>query len=100
MTRSDIKPGYVIKLNNESTYTIYMVDDIKYICLPQTHHMCLKLSDICNEDLSPMKGISPIIKVWDRNDKLVYNREETFTVSMEQIAKMLNIHVSQLRIKD
>jgi hypothetical protein len=62
--------------------------------------MCLKLDEVCNEDLSPVKGISPIVKVWDTLGNLVYSREETVTVSLEQIAKMLNIPVSQLRIKD
>ena len=83
MTRNQIKPGYVIQLCNGSKYTIYMVHDIKYVCLPQAHHMCLTLSDVCNEDLSPVKGISPIVKVWDTLGNLVYSREETITVSME-----------------
>lgn len=100
MTRSGIKPGYIIKLNNGSIYTIYMVENIKYVCLPQAHHMCLRLAEICNEDLSPVKGISPIVKIFDNFGGLVHKREETITVSMEQIAKMLNVPVSQLRIKE
>jgi hypothetical protein len=62
--------------------------------------MCLKLDEVCNEDLSPVKGISPIVKVWDILGNLVYSREETVTISMEQIAKMLNIPIENLRIKE
>lgn len=100
MTRSDIKPGYAIQLGNGSTYTIYIVDNIKYICRPQVYHISLRLNEICNEDLSPVEGASPIAKVWDNFGSLVHKREGTVTISMEQIAKMLNIPVSQLRIKD
>lgn len=100
MTRTQIKPGYAIQLGNGSTYIIYRVENTNYVCLPQAHHMCLKLAEICNEDLSPVKGISPIVKVFDNFGSLVHRREETVTISMEQIAKMLNIPVSQLRIKD
>lgn len=100
MKRSDIKPGYTIKLNNRNTFTVYMVENTKYICVSRTHYICKKLSDAFNEDLSPAEGISPIIKVWDNNGKLVYDRKEIVTISVEQIARMLNIPVSQLRIKD
>jgi hypothetical protein len=62
--------------------------------------MCLRLDEVCNEDLSPIKGVSPIIKVWDNFGSLVYEREKTVTISMEQIAKMLNISVERLRIKE
>lgn len=100
MIRNEIKPGYVIKLDNGSTFTIYMVENTKYVCRQETHHMCLKLEEVCNEDLSPIKGVSPIVKVWDNYGRLMYFREETVTVSMEQIAKMLNIPVERLRIKE
>lgn len=100
MTRTQIKPGFTIKLDNGTTFTIYMVENTKYVCRQQAYHMCLKLDEICNEDLSPIKGVSPIIRVWDNNGKLVYEREKTITLSMEQIAKMLNIPVEQLRIKE
>lgn len=100
MTRSEIRPGFTIKLFNGSTFTIYMVGDVKYICTPKAHHMHLRLSDICNEDLSPIKGISPICNIWDNYGKLVYDRKEIVTISMKQVAEMLNIPVSQLRIKD
>lgn len=100
MTRNEIKPGYAIQLGNGSTYIIYRVENTNYVCLPQAHHMCLKLSEVCNEDLSPVKYISSIVKVWDTLGNLVYCREETVTVSMEQIAKMLNIPVERLRIKE
>lgn len=100
MTRTQIKPGYAIQLNNKNIYTIYMVGDIKYICLQQAHYMCIKLDEVCNENLFPVRGTSPIVKVWDNYGNLVYKREETVTISMEQIAKMLNIPVSQLRIKE
>ena len=100
MTRTQIKPGYLIKLENGSIYSIYMVDVTKYVCRQQAYHMCLKLDEVCNEDLSPVKGTSPIVKVWDNFGNLVYKREETVTVSMEQIAKMLNIPVERLRIKE
>ena len=100
MTRNEIKSGYTIQLNNGSIYTIYNVGDVRYICPQQTHHMCLRLNEICNDDLSPMKGISPIVKVWNDVEKLVYVREKIVTISMEQIAKMLDIPVEQLRIKE
>jgi dihydroorotase len=100
MTRNEIKPGYAIQLGNGSTYVIYRVENTNYVCLPQAHHMCLTLSDVCKEDLSPVKYISPIVKVWDNFGSLVYEREKTVTISMEQIAKMLNVPVSQLRIKE
>lgn len=100
MTRAQIKPGYAIQLGNGSTYIIYRVENTNYVCLPQAHHMCLKLEEVCNEDLSPIKGVSPIVKVFDNFGSLVHKREGTVTISMEQIAKMLNIPVSQLRIKD
>lgn len=99
MTRSEIRPGFIIKLFNGSTYTIYMVGDVRYICTLKAHHMCLRLNEICNEDLSPVKNFSPIVKVWDILGHLVYSRGETVTISMEQIAEMLNVPVSQLRIK-
>ena len=100
MTRNEIKPGYTIKLDNGSIHTIYMVENTKYVCRRQAYYMCLKLNVVCNEDLSPIKGISPIAKVWDVDGKLVYSREETITVSMKQIAEMLNIPVEKLRIKE
>ena len=99
MRRNGIKPGYVIKLDNGSTYTIYMVENAKYVCRPQTHHMCLKLEEVCNEDLSPVKGVSPIVKVCDNYGRLMYFREETVTVSKEQIAAMFNVPIERLRIK-
>lgn len=100
MTRNEIKPGYAIQLGNGSTYIIYRVENTNYVCLPQAHHMCLKLSEICNEDLSPMKGFSPIVKVFNNFGSLVHKREETITISMEQIAKILNVPVEKLRIKE
>lgn len=100
MTRTQIKPGFTIKLDNGSTFIIYMVENTKYVCRQETHHMCLKLEEVCNEDLSPVKGVSPIVKVWDNCGRLMYFREETITISMEQIAKMLNIPIEKLRIKD
>ena len=100
MTRTQIKPGYIIKLENGSIFSIYMVDVTKYVCRQQAYHMCLRLDEVCNEDLSPVKGVSPIVKIWDRDKKLVYCREETVTVSMKQIAEMLNVPVAQLRIKE
>lgn len=100
MTRSDIRPGYTIKLKNRNIFIVYMVGNTKYICLPRTHYISTKLSNVFNEDLSPVRGNSPIIRVWDNNGKLVYEREKTITLSMEQIAKMLNIPVEELRIKD
>ena len=100
MTSNEIKYGYTIQLDNGSIYTVYNVAEVRYICLQQTHYMCLKLYDLCNTDLSPREGVSPIVKIWDRDKKLVYSREETVTVSMEQIAKMLNVPVERLRIKE
>lgn len=97
MTRSDIKPGYTIKLNNGSIYTVYIVDSIKYICRPQVYHISLRLNEVCNENLSPLPGISPIVKIWDNGGKLVYFLEKT--VTKEEIAAMLNVPVERLRIK-
>lgn len=99
MTRNQIKSGYTIQLNNGNTYIIYMVKDVKFICVPRAHNMCLKLENVCNEDLSPLEGISPIVKIWDDLGNLVYKREETVTISIGQIAEMLNIPVEKLRIK-
>lgn len=100
MTRHEIRPGFTIKLINGSTFTIYMVGDVRYICTPKTHHMHLRLSDICNEDLSPVKGFSPIVKIWDILGNSAYSREETITISMKQIAEMLNVPIETLRIKE
>lgn len=100
MTRTQIKHGYTLQLDNGSIYIVYSVESAKYLCLQHTYYICLKLDDFYQEDLSPAKGVSPIAKVWDRDGKLVYSREETVTVSMEQIAKMLNVPVAQLRIKE
>lgn len=97
MTRDDIHPGYTITLNNNSTFKVITVAAGRYLIPVESGVCLLRLEDICNEDLTPILGISSIAAIKGYNGNTIWTKSVEMTIS--EIEKALKMSPGSLRIK-
>lgn len=97
MTRNDIHPGYFIILSNNSTFKVIKVPTGKYLMPVGSSVSSLRLEDICNEDLTPKLGLSPIAEIKECNGNTIWTKPVEMTIA--EIEKALKMNPGSLRIK-
>lgn len=62
-----------------------------------SHNACVKLDDLCNEDLTPGNGMSAITEIRECNGNVIWTKPVEMTIA--EIEKALKIRPEGLRIK-
>lgn len=97
MERKQIQPSDTIVLTNGAVFTVIEVLSGKYLMPRGSHRALTKLEEICEEDLSPKPGASPIREVRNIRNDVVWTKPVEMTVA--EIEKALKLTPGTLRIK-
>lgn len=97
MTRNDIYPGHRITLSNGNSFIVIAVPTGKYVMPEGSYNACIKLDDLCNEDLTLGNGMSAITEIRECNGNVIWTKPIEMTIA--EIEKALKIRPGGLRIK-
>ena len=75
MKTSNILPGYTITLENGNSFVVMQYREDKIVFPEGSSRSIHMLEDFCNEDLSPIPGVSKIMTIRNANGVIMWERK-------------------------
>lgn len=79
MKTNKVLPGYKLVLENGNTFIVREYKNVKIVFPEGCSRSTMALNEMCDENLHPRNGMSPIVKVLNSANTLVWKRALTRT---------------------